>query len=165
MKLLDDKKRLFGIVNPVDLLVVLALLAVAFVVASVLFDLRAPKPTAGGSTTVRTTILAGAVREFDPKSVRPGDPAQRKGGGALGKVVAVRVQPAIEEVATSDGKLVKVTSPFLQDVFVTIEGPGDITASTAFMGNEPLRTNAEFDLQTPLFEAAKAKVVSISKAK
>ena len=51
-------------------------------------------------------------------------------------------------------------------MFITVEGPGQINDGvSAFMGDEQLRSNQDIDIQTPTFEAVKAKVLGISKAK
>jgi hypothetical protein len=164
LKILDDRSRLFGIVNPVDLVAVIALIAVALVVANVLFGVKAPT-VRSSSGTVRATIFAGALRGWVPDSIKIGDPMNRKGGAAMGKVVAVKTAPSINEIPTATGMLNETRSKIFTDVYITIEGPGNITATSANIQDEQVRSNQEIDIQTPMFEATRAKINGIEKAR
>ena len=164
MKILDDRSRLFGIVNPVDLVAVIALVAVALVVANVLFGVKATTvqtPTG----VVRAVIFAGAIRNFVPDSVKVGDPLNRKAGSAMGKVVAVKTMPSINEVPTALGTLTQTASKVFTDVYLTVEGPGNVTALSANIQDEQLRSNQAIDIQTPTFEATNARINSIEKVR
>ena len=102
MKILDEKSRLFGVINPVDLLLILGVIVVLFIVASVLFPNVSPTKSAP-SEVVRATILVGGVRGFVPTSIKVGDPMNRKTGGKMGKVTDVKAQPAVFEEPTAAG--------------------------------------------------------------
>jgi hypothetical protein len=162
VKILDEKSRLFGIINPVDLLLVVVVLAVVVIVASVLFPNVSPtKPAA--KDVVKVTILAGGLRAYVPGSIRIGDPINRKTGGKMGKVVAIDAVPSTFEEPTAAGTLKKATSTVFTDLYVTIEGVGQINPGvSAFMGDEQVRTNQDIDFQAPTFEAVKAKVLEIT---
>lgn len=165
MKILDEKSRLFGIINPVDLLLIVAVLIVLFIVASVLFPSVSPTKPAP-SQKVRVTVLAGGLRDYVPGSIKVGDPVNRKTGGKMGNVVLVDAVPAVFEEPTAAGQLKKATSSLFTDVYVTIEGPGQINPGvSAFIGDEQVRSNQDIDIQAPTFEAVKAKVLDIRKGK
>ena len=164
MKILDDRSRLFGIVNPVDLVAIIALLVAALAIANVLFGVKAA--TVQSSTgTVRAVVFVGAVRNFVPDSLKAGDPVNRKGGGPMGKVVSVRLTPSTSEQITPAGTLTTTRSKALIDLYVTVEGPGTITPVAANIGDEQLRSNQSIDIQTPMFEATGARVNAIEKVR
>jgi len=162
VKILDEKSRLFGIINPVDLLLVVAVIAALFIVASVLFPSVSPTKPAS-KDLIKVTILAGGIRGYVPGSIKVGDPINRKTGGKMGKVVAIDAVPATFEEPTAAGTLRKVTSSVFTDLYITIEGAGQINPGvSAFMGDEQLRSNQDIDVQAPTFEAVKARVLEIS---
>ena len=164
MKILDERSRLFGIVNPVDLVAIVALVAVALAAANVLFGVKAPtvqSPTG----LVRATVFSGSIRNFVPGSIKIGDSVNRKSGSAMGKVIAVKSAPSVNEEVTALGKLKEARSQLLTDVYITIEGKGDITAVSANIEDEQLRSNQEIDIQTPMFEAIRARVTTIEKVR
>jgi hypothetical protein len=162
VKILDEKSRLFGMVNPVDLLLIVAVIAALFIAATVLFPSVSPtKPAA--KDTVQATILVGGVRNYVPGSIKVGDPVNRKTGGKMGKVVTVDAVPATFEEPTAAGTLKKATSTLFTDIYITIEGPGQINPGvSAFMGDEQLRSNQDIDIQAPTFEAMRSKVLGIA---
>jgi hypothetical protein len=165
LKILDDRSRLFGIVNPVDLVAIIAVVAVIVVIANVLFGVRASTVVQPQTGVVRATVYAGSVRDWVPTSVKIGDPMNRKAGNAMGKVVAVQASPAINEVPTADGTLKMTKSKIFTDVYITVEGPGNITDTGANLQDEQLRSNQQLDIQTPLFEATGARIRKIEKVR
>jgi hypothetical protein len=164
LKILDEKSRLFGIVNPVDLVAVIAVIALIFVVANVLFGVTPAKVTTAKGE-VRAVIYAGIVRQFVPGSIKIGDPVNRKGGSSMGRVVDIKAVPAITEEPTAQGMLNYTASKIFTDVYITVQGKGDITPVSANIEDEQLRTNQEIDIQAPTFEATKARVQAITKVK
>lgn len=165
MKILDDRSRLFGIVNPVDLVAIIALVAVVLVVANVLFGVKAATVVQPQSGVVRAIVFAGAIRDYVPGSIKVGDPMSRVSGNGMGKVVSVKATPAINEIPTATGALKETTSKIFTDVYITVEGPGNITASSANIEDEQVRSNQEIDIQTPTFEALKAHIRNIQKVR
>jgi hypothetical protein len=162
VKILDEKSRLFGIINPVDLLLVIAVIAVVLIVASVLFPSVSPTKSAP-KDVVRITVLVGGIRAYVPGSIKVGDPVNRKTGGKMGKVVAIDAVPATFEEPTAVGTLKKATSQIFTDLYITVEGTGQINpGASAFMGDEQVRTNQDIDIQAPTFEAMKARILGIT---
>ena len=164
MKILDERSRLFGIVNPVDLVAIVALVAVALVVANVLFGVKAAtvrSPTG----LVRATVFVSSIRNFTPGSIKIGDPVNRKSGSAMGRVTALRSEPSLNEEVTALGTFNEVRSKLYTDAYITIEGKGDITATSANIQDEQIRTNQEIDIQTPMFESLRARITAIEKVR
>jgi stearoyl-CoA desaturase (delta-9 desaturase) len=72
LRVLDDKYRLFGIINPVDLILLVGVVAFALVVINVLFEPL--KPVAEKKTEpMQAAIVLSKVRAFDVETLKAGD--------------------------------------------------------------------------------------------
>jgi hypothetical protein len=162
LRILDDKKRLFGIVNPIDAIVIVAVLVGIVVIANVLFGVNPTSVRVGhGSKPVEIVWTAKGVHDFVPADLKVGQKVTRSGGASvMGNIVAVRSAPATEEALTADGAIKLATSPFDRDVFITIRGRGDVTEDGAFLGDEQVRVNMDMDLLAPTWQC-KGKVLSL----
>lgn len=160
MRVLDDKKRLFGIANPIDMLAVLTVLVAAFVAVNLLFG--NPVAPSRDKKTVEVVIRVSEIRDFEVSMIKVGDSVVRQGGnmGLLGEVHAVRVTPSMRDVPTAKGTLNLGKSNLLKDLYVTVRGPGDIREDGSFLGAEKVRTNMEIEFQLPRFEAS-GQIVSL----
>lgn len=159
MKLLDDKMRLFGLVNPVDILAVLLVLAVAAIGYTLLKGESPASP--GEEGTVEVVFVAQGIPAVQEDLVKVGDVAARTGGtGKMGKVAAVRFEPAVKEVTDASGTIKVVKSEMLRDVYLTVRGTGAVTDTGVNLGDERIRVNQVFEVQMPRFQVS-ARVISV----
>jgi hypothetical protein len=151
LRILDDRKRLFGIVNPIDAIVIVAIIVGAVVVANVLFGVNpATVSTGHGSKTIEMVFMGPTVRKFDPSLISKGDKVTKLGGASvMGNVESVRSEPALLEspLVPKGSKVYK--SQLTTDVFITVRGMGDISADGVFMGDEQIRANMDIQLLAP----------------
>lgn len=159
MKLLDDKMRLFGVVNPVDVLAVLLVIAVAVVGYTLLKGEPPAPPSEKG--TVEAVFMTQGIPLVQEDLVKAGDVAARAGGtGKMGKVTAVRFEKALKEVSDASGTVIVARSDVLRDVYITVRGTGAVTDTGVNLGDERIRVNQVFDLQMPRFQMS-ARVISV----
>jgi len=160
LKILDRDYRLFGIINPIDAVVVLLVLAVG-VVGYTLLRGGSSAPIVGGEdlVTVRATLLVREMRVGDV-SIEKGDEVVKVGTGTMGEVTAVSLSPTLREVPTADGDLKVVESTLQQDATITVEGKGRFAKGGVMMGDVLLAVNEQIDVKTPRF-SAKATVYSL----
>lgn len=149
-RFLDERGRILGKVNVVDLLVLLVIVAV--VVFAVV------RTTGGSSTTVpvkvtftveevRQATVSALLEAVEDKSVVRDD-----GGTVLGKVTAVSPRPTQEEFLTPDGELKAFESPVFSDVDIMVLGDGRISGSTVRVGSVPMRVGKKVTLVGSGFE-------------
>ena len=153
MKLIDKNYRLFGIINPIDLIVALVLIAVVAVAANVLFDVSvAPTPTASQGT-VRLEVVGQIVNDGPDLYLEEGDPVSRLGGaGTMGTVLEYDFEPVVREDVDLDGNLKLNESTRFSELTLVIEGPGTVTADGVSIGSEQVRQNQSMDLLLPRFQ-------------
>lgn len=153
MRILDDRHRLFGIVNPVDFVASMFLLVFTITIGVVLFapvDIaRAGDP---GAVPVRFTVVCDAVEYWDPSYVSEGDTLSQLGGVPLGTVVAVETQKLSSE-GTSAIQAV--------DVLIAVEGTGIPSEQGIVVGNLQMTNGMLIDISTNRFQSRICQVIDL----
>jgi Domain of unknown function (DUF4330) len=161
-RFLDERGRIFGKVNIVDVAVLLVIIAVVAFVAV--------RATGGGSVTVpvRVTYTVEAVRQANvdaiQQAVQVKGVVRDDGGTLLGRVQEVVATPTQEEVTTPDGQLKAFPSPIFHDITVTVLGTGTLSGSTIRIGGVPLLighkvtlTGSDFEVQSTIMRVEQVK--------
>lgn len=156
MRLIDDQSRLFGLINPVDLLVVAIAVVAVLVVANVLFGVF--EPDAGDLVDVEFEVVALGVRDFKPGQVTVGNEIHSSVAGRLGTIETVDSRPSHIEVLGPDGDPVVVDSELAQDVFMTVKAKGVPDSLGYLVGGVRIQNNSRVDIVTPGLEAERAYV-------
>ena len=121
MQVFDRHYKLFGVINLIDLVVLLAALVAGFSVYRVL----APEPTPTGvatGTEVHYTVFCPNMRWVGPEQVKVGDAMfKATSGGAIGKVEGVRSTPTPGEAWDAEKKtLVPYRSTVSWDLWIDV---------------------------------------------
>jgi len=143
-RFLDEKGRILGRLNVVDLLVFLTLIAI---IAFAVFRLTG---SAVDAVPVRVTYVVEAIRQATVDQLQ--SKAQVQGtvrdeaGTILGKVERVAVKPTSEEFMTPQGELKAFDSPIFRDVSITVLGEGTVSGGTVRVGSVSLRVGEKVTL-------------------
>lgn len=133
MSILDGKGRLFGKVNLLDLVVLLAVLAVGGRFGYERWQGQQVAPT-GMDVPMQLVIRFGAVAEPTLKWVKVGDKIyDSKSKTYLGNVTAVRHEPAIVVTTADDGRTYEQLSKNRFDFYVTVSGNGRVSPTMVTM--------------------------------
>ena len=155
MKLLDDKGRLFGLINIVDLVVIVLIAVVATRVGLRARVMRTVNP--GALKTVEAVLLVEDVRPATAAALAVGDTIfNTKSNAVLGELVDKKVVPAVKEVETADGQLKLAEAPYRKDVYITVRGQGQVTENVIILGGYEMRVGAAAQVK-----GQKAAVISI----
>lgn len=156
MGLIDGKGRVFGKVNLIDLVVVVATILV-FVIAFFVV-------TRGGKITllpedkeIELTVLIYELRPELVSAFHIGDVVKRKDTqGVIGTIKDVKVQPATVITRDDEGQIIVAVSPVEKDVYLTLTCKGRVGKDIITTGNEVLRMTApkdkKFAISTKWFE-------------
>lgn len=119
MPLLDEKGRLFGKVNILDLLIVIVLiLVVAFFLYKYAFQ-----PQEDYAQDCLVTLVWGNVEPDVANWVKVGDRATDGKGNTVLEVAEVMIRPARVPVTTADGQMIVVEHPHLKSVIIKAHAP------------------------------------------
>ncbi|HHY93319.1 MAG TPA: DUF4330 domain-containing protein [Firmicutes bacterium] len=141
MPWLDERGRLFGRVNIIDLAVLLLVLLVGARLGLKSRLLQAVNPST--ARPVEVVLVVEDVRQATADAMQEGENVlNSKSNAVLGKLVKKDVRPALKEVETADGRLAQAESPFKKDVYLTIRGEGQVTPNVILLGGAELRVGA-----------------------
>lgn len=151
MKIINEKGKLFGIINPVDLIVVLAVIALVAMVG-VKF-LRAPVEavTTQKQEMLVTVRISGARAEL-ADTIKKLEPGTRLVAGndfvANASVDSVELSNYVFTATDSTGTAVAATDPVKSDILVTIKATGTPDEAIHKIGNQEVRVGTGFIFKT-----------------
>ena len=141
MKLIDEKGRLFGKVNLLDLLVILLLAAAVAALGWKLVGKKAAQTVSDTGCRVRFTVVCEDVQR-DICSF-----AQTQTGNSLvnnGKLLSA----SVTEISSEPN----AANPAHQDLFLTVEADAAFSANVYKLGTQEVRVGYEYIVKTSEFE-------------
>ncbi|MDD7352213.1 DUF4330 domain-containing protein [Peptoniphilus sp. AGMB00490] len=145
MKIIDKKGRLFGLINIVDLLVIILILALV----AVGVKRFGTKAAVGEASTKKGVITAEVkdVRDVTANNIKVGDKIfDYDKGTYLGKIVAAEVEP-YKDKTEYQGKFYNSEVPGKYRVIMTIDADVKETEDFYQVGTEQIRIGAEMRIK------------------
>ncbi|MEA4824193.1 MAG: DUF4330 domain-containing protein [Clostridiaceae bacterium] len=156
MKIINEKGKLFGIINLVDLVCLLLVLLVA---AGVGWKLLGPKveEAVAPTTTMTSTFRIRGAYDYTLKWLEKNDLVGEKlvmGTGYIDgtKIIDVSYESYITQDMAADGTPVEVEYSTRRDVLITVESPVAKNAAILKIGTQEVRAGRTFILKTRTFE-------------
>jgi len=149
LKFIDERGRLFGIVNLVDMLVLLALL---LVLGGGYYKYKGPGAIAGEEKTVRFTVIAPIQRPEAVGAIKAGDRIV-SGSSFTGVVIKeIKTRPSEMVATTADGSRVLTQDPYYLDVIATMEGKTTVSGATINLGGQEIRSGKDYFVKSLTYE-------------
>lgn len=155
MKIINEKGKLFGVINIVDLLVLVAAIAV---IAGVGYKLFAPQIAEATSKQVPMTVVV-RVRGATPFLVSEVERNSQVGkkivsGSSYTEAVItdMQIEPYDQQVTTADGQIVTARDPDKRDLVFTIETTVAEGTAAPSIGTQEVRAGRTFIVKTNDFE-------------
>lgn len=148
MKIVDNKGRLFGIINIIDLLVLLAVVALVVIGVS-----RMGKGIVTTSTTKEgiVTYEISDIRQVTVDNIIVGDPIYHYDKGTyIGEIVDVRIEPLKEKV-DHNGRWIEAEVPRRFVALVDVKANLEETDQYYVAGGEQTRVGIQFRLKNKNF--------------
>ncbi|MBP7176467.1 MAG: DUF4330 domain-containing protein [Thermoclostridium sp.] len=124
MKIINEKGKLFGIINIIDLALLLVIAALA--VGALLYMKREGGPVAELQTKdFYVTIFCKENRPEVTDAIKVGDKLYFGNAYTNLEITDVKAEPAKMDVPMPDGTLVAADHPVLKDIYVTVKIIGD----------------------------------------
>lgn len=144
--MIDEKGRLFGKINIIDLAVVVILLAV---ILGSLYKFGLFSQHTSDVQKVEVTLLLREVSEVTVESLHEGDLLTESTENLpLGIITKKEVHKALKEVPTPDGQLVLAESPNKYDVTLTVEGNLQVVGDQVFIGRRDIKIGRMLNIKT-----------------
>ena len=162
MKVIDEKGRLFGKINLIDLLIVLVVALVAVALCYKIIGAHAPGSvttqddliSANQEVTVRYKVLVSGIdaeyfNGLEPNAV--GASLVRDNNIVDGKIVAFE-KKACSTALDASGNVVAVEDQDRYDALFTIEYTGKMETNALVEGEQVIRVGAQYTVRTLLIE-------------
>lgn len=156
MKLIDEKGKLFGKVNVVDLIV---FLIVVGVVCAVTYRLTSSRVNVGGGNPVTTdeqycyvTLYSSLVVPEISQSLNVGDKLVANSKYTDAEIVSIDEKPAAYVATNSEGEAVLSEHPIWKDLTVVVKEKVDPTSVILKVGNQEARVGYSYILKTQTVE-------------
>jgi hypothetical protein len=154
MKIVNEKGKLFGLVNIVDLLVLLFILAVAAGIAWKIFGNQIKEiaaPTAEVTYTVRIKDVSPEIYEELKDMEFPQQLVTSSGPVADAHLTNVEAVPTEVRVVTEDGKILTVVDESKTDIICTVNAKIN-NSHVIKLGTQEVQLGKSHIVKTKLFE-------------
>jgi len=138
MKIIDEKGRLFGFINIIDLFISIMLIVLVGFGAYKVFRVN---PTVVVNTQKVTMVyFIQEVRDVTYNAIEVGEIAKDYDKNTVyGKIVKKEALPARKMAETADGRFVEAEIPNRYDVKIYIEGDAVVSRTGIYMGGQEVR--------------------------
>lgn len=155
-KIIDEKGKLFGFINIVDLLVAIVIIGVIAVIG---IRLTSSSRNAEGQNTldgkkeIYVTLYGNSIVPEVAETLKPGDKLVANNVFTDAEIVSVDMVPAAYITTNSDGEAILTEHPIWKDITVVIKDTVNASNPILKAGNQEVRVNYNFILKTQQFEA------------
>lgn len=154
MKWINEKGKLFGIINPVDLMVLVFILLVAGAVSWKIFGGQVTRIVTPVEELTYTVRIKNAESQYYDMLISNEFPQQLTAGEGYVKdafLVSAEKVPAIVYVYTEDGRVLAVEDPSKVDILCTIQAKTENTAILK-VGTQEVRAGKDHYVKTKYCE-------------
>ena len=160
-RILDKRGRLFGLINIIDLLLLLVIAAGVLAVAQHRMG-WGEQTRALERQPIEVVLVVEAVREPTVNVIQVGDQVvDSRTNTYLGTVTHVDVEPATIVYQGNDGRFHETASPSRVDIWVTIQGSASVSSNLIQLGQTEIRIGVQVPLKTNIY-AVTARVMHVN---
>ena len=155
MKLMNEKGKLFGVINIVDLLLLLAVILVAGGIGWKVFGTTIAEVASPTTELTITARIRGAMPRQYEEIVSHGLPQQLISGTSYvdgAYITDVSYVPYVTQAVTSDGRIVNAEDPTKIDIIVTIKAEVPVGAVVTKIGTQEVREGRDHTIKTRYVE-------------
>jgi hypothetical protein len=157
MKIINEKGKLFGLINIVDLIVLLLVIAVIGVVGTKLMGSKVTDAVSAKTDCWAQIRVAGAQPYLVEETLRQNLPGQRMVSGnefLSGTVEDVWIEDYKVQVTTDDGRIVTATDPDKKDIIFLIKTQVAPDTASPKLGSQEIRAGRTLIVKTQTLEIA-----------
>lgn len=154
-KLIDEKGRIFGKINVVDMLVIAVIVVI---IGALVYRVTSSSMNAEGTNIlmpdqdIYVKFYANAVVPEVVDALKVGDKLINSGNFTNAEIVSVDVTPAAYITTNSEGEPLKMEHPMWYDIMVVVKDTANPSSPILKVANQEVRVNYTFLLKTQTFE-------------
>lgn len=157
MKIVNEKGKLFGIINVVDLLILIVVLAAVAGIATQIFGSKVQEAVSPQVDCIAEVTIIGTppriLREIEREDLA-GERLVAGNEYLDATVEDVIVEDYVVQAVTADGRIVDATDPSKKDVTFRIKTKVSRGTPSPKIGSQELRTGKTFIVKTQTFECS-----------
>jgi len=159
MRMIDQKGKLFGIINLFDLVVVLLLVAL---IGGVGYRYIIVNPTVAlNESDIEVTLWVEDVRQVTVDVINVGDLVREYDSNLFfGEIVKKEVTPHYQPAETADGRIVNAEVEGKYDVYITLKSRGLVSDNAISIAGKEIKIGGTIVTNHQLY-AVSTKVVKI----
>ncbi len=151
MKWIDEKGRLWGRINLIDLTLILILIA-ALAFAGMKFLGKGEIQIIAEKQTVTFTLFTNSVFPFVKDQMQEGDEVRLVGNNAvLGTIESLEIKTGYGLIATADGRWIEADIPNKYSIDIVIKGEATKSGEAFTIGGTPLLAGNEITIKGPKY--------------
>ncbi len=151
MSFIDERGRLWGRINVIDLLILVLLVTGAVGVGYTRFSDRLAPTFTGDQAILQVEFQVAGVRQATIDALEMGATFYNtQTNDRIGTLVGVRAEPAELITILPNGEVMEGLSSTRYDVYLTLEGTGRVTTSVILLGNQEIRIGTRVPLKSRL---------------
>ena len=157
MKIVNEKGKLFGIINVVDLLILLVIVAVAGGVFWQLLGTQVANKVAPQVDLITEVVVIGMPPRILTEVERQdliGEQIVAGNEYLSATIEDVKIEDYITQVTTDDGRIVDATDPSKKDVVFTIKTKVAADTASPKIGSQEIRAGKTYIVKTQTFECS-----------
>ena len=157
MRIINDKGKLFGIINVVDLLILIAIIAVAGAIGWQLFGAQVNDAVSPQVELTAEVVIIGTAPRLVQEIERQDLVGQRLVSGneyMNATITDVWMEDYVMQAIRDDGVIVDATDPSKKDVVVQIKTTVAKGTASPKIGSQELRAGKTFIVKTQTFECS-----------
>lgn len=156
MKIVNEKGKLFGIINVVDLVI---LLAVVVVVGAIIWQVFGNRVTDAVSKQEEVTIvvsIAGSHPDLVEEVLRQDLVGEQSlvVMNILAYITNVWLEDYVMQIPTADGTIVDATDPTQKTIYIEIKSQVAAGTASPSIGSQELRAGRTYIVKTQTFECS-----------
>ncbi len=155
MKLVNERGKLFGIINLVDFVLLVAIILGVLAVGYKMLNKPIQEMVSTEVPVTVTVRVRGAmpylVEEMTEK-IMAGDRLVSGNGFDNAEVISLEAVPYVYSDFSSDGVGVEITDPIKKDIIIKVSSVGNPDAAIFKIGTQEVRTGRGFNFKTNRFE-------------
>ncbi len=148
MKLINDKGKIFGLINIIDLMVLLLVLLVA---VGAVYKFTGTSQQAQ-AVTVEFQVMVPHIRPEMAEIIKVGDKMVQGNSYTPVTVKEVKLEPGYSVNVNAQGQRVESFDPYLVDIYVTNTGQTTLSSATISMGGQDIRVGKEYYVKSRDYE-------------
>jgi len=157
MRIINDKGKLFGIINVVDLLILIAIIAVAGAIGWQLFGAQVNDAVSPQVELTAEVVIIGTAPRLVQEIERQDLVGERLVSGneyMNATITDVWMEDYVMQAIRDDGVIVDATDPSKKDVVVQIKTTVAKGTASPKIGSQELRAGKTFIVKTQTFECS-----------